>query len=673
MKKRNKRRWIVTSNIYGYLFSKALLALLLLFAAQAFFYLNNTRIFHIRDLHEWAGIVWGNIIFGIATIGCILLPYFVANLLPFKFRWNKTYHRLTEILLYYVPVLFIIISDICDASYYQYTYRRLTGEIFQYLGISGNMGSLWPHFLVDYWHSTLFGFLLIFLTFYFGSKIILIGRNKYRNHRINDLVGLIIGVAVVIFLLRGGFGKNIEWSDTTKYCQSKNSALVTNSGYNIVRTFNGGTLQEVDYLDDAQALQLFNPAYAPYDFAADSTPWTPCWAPNSGHFLTATPDSLKQQYNNIVVIVLESFSQEYMGCYNHGAMQSFTPFLDSLSQHSLVYQGRANGKKSIEGIPAIFSSLPTLMPFPITMSDYADDSLHSLPGILRDNGFHTAFFHGSYNGVMSFDKLCARMGFSEYYGQNEYMADRRSRETDYDGVWGIFDEHFLQYMVRRLDDFPQPFFAGVFTLSSHHPYTMQPERKGQFPKGPHPLCQVVAYSDNALRLFFQAAKQTDWYQHTLFLITADHSGQGLSREYNDYNGWYRIPMIIHLPESATDSTTQTIKQSSNQTNNNYSNNQTIKQSSNHVYSRLMQQTDIMPTLLDYLGIRANTVCFGTSAFRNPTGGWQIAYGNSYYQLETPDGVAVLSQDKEEGNGNIQLLKAIVQQYNRRLINNQLTR
>ena len=655
MKKRNKRRWIVTSNIYGYLFSKALLALLLLFAAQAFFYLNNTRIFHIRDLHEWAGIVWGNIIFGIATIGCILLPYFVANLLPFKFRWNKTYHRLTEILLYYVPVLFIIISDICDASYYQYTYRRLTGEIFQYLGISGNMGSLWPHFLVDYWHSTLFGFLLIFLTFYFGSKIILIGRNKYRNHRINDLVGLIIGVAVVIFLLRGGFGKNIEWSDTTKYCQSKNSALVTNSGYNIVRTFNGGTLQEVDYLDDAQALQLFNPAYTPYDFAADSTPWTPCWAPNSGHFLTATPDSLKQQYNNIVVIVLESFSQEYMGCYNHGAMQSFTPFLDSLAQHSLVYQGRANGKKSIEGIPAIFSSLPTLMPFPITMSDYADDSLHSLPGILRDNGFHTAFFHGSYNGVMSFDKLCARMGFSEYYGQNEYMADRHSKSSDYDGVWGIFDEHFLQFMARRLNTFPQPFFAGVFTLSSHHPYTMQPERKGQFPEGSHPLCQVVSYSDNALRLFFDAARKTDWYKNTTFIITADHSGQGLSREYNDYNGWYRIPMIIYRPmyEEVL------------------SKEYGPEYSCHKVYPRLMQQTDIMPTLLDYLGIDANTVCFGTSAFRNPDYGWQISYGNSYYQLETPDGIAVLCQDKEEGNGNIKLLKAIVQQYNHRLINNQI--
>ena len=183
-----KRGWIRTSNIYGYLFSKALLALLLLLAAQIFFYLDNTRIFHIADVKEWLGILWGNITFGIATIGCLLLPYFVANLLPFKFRWNKHYHRLVEIFLYYVPVLFIIVTDICDAAYYQYTYRRLTGEIFSYLGISGNMGSLWPHFFVDYWQATVVGVLLIIATFWIGTKIRLIGRNQYRNHRINDLV-----------------------------------------------------------------------------------------------------------------------------------------------------------------------------------------------------------------------------------------------------------------------------------------------------------------------------------------------------------------------------------------------------------------------------------------------------------------------------------------------------
>ena len=580
-----KRGWIRTSNIYGYLFSKALLALLLLLAAQIFFYLDNTRIFHIADVKEWLGILWGNITFGIATIGCLLLPYFVANLLPFKFRWNKHYHRLVEIFLYYVPVLFIIVTDICDAAYYQYTYRRLTGEIFSYLGISGNMGSLWPHFFVDYWQATVVGVLLIIATFWIGTKIRLIGRNQYRNHRINDLVGLILGVGVVIFLLRGGFGHNIDWHDTTKYCQAKNSALVTNSGYNIVRTFNGGTLHEVEYMDQAQALNLFNPQFMPDSTLAKSRPdATNGWGPYAGQ-LPAT-DSTEQTYSNIVVIVLESFSQEYMGCYNQGIMPSFTPFLDSLAQHSIVYQGRANGKKSIEGIPAIFASLPTLMPFPLTLSDYADDSLYALPAILRDNGYHTAFFHGSYNGVMSFDKLCPRMGFTEYYGQNEYMADRRARQSDYDGCWGIFDEYFLQYMSRQLSTFRQPFFTGVFTLSSHHPYTMQPEHKDDFAKGPHPLCRVVSYTDNALRKYFDAARKTDWYKHTTFIITADHSGQGLHREYNDYDGWYRIPMLIYRPmyEEVLAPELGTAY------------------SCHKVSPRIMQQTDIMPTILDYLGL-----------------------------------------------------------------------
>jgi uncharacterized sulfatase len=359
---------------------------------------------------------------------------------------------------------------------------------------------------------------------------------------------------------------------------------------------------------------------------------------------------------NVVMIVLESFSQEYMGCYNKGIMPSFTPFLDSLYEHSVVYQGRANGKKSIEGIPAVFSSIPTLMTFPLSMSDYRDDSINALPNILRNNGYHTAFFHGSYNGVMNFDRLCKRLGFEEYFGKNEYMADRHSRESDYDGCWGIYDEYYLQYMVRKLSTFEQPFMSGVFTLSSHHPYTMQPGHENDFVDGPHPLCKVVMYSDNALRKFFDAARKTDWYENTIFVITADHSGQGLSREYNDYDGWYRIPMLFYIPKHEEFFVPQFGEE----------------WSAHKVYPRLMQQIDIMPTLLDYLGIQAQTVCFGTSAFRNPEKGWQIAYGNGYYQLETNDGkVAVIGQEKEEGDGNIQLLKAIVQQYNHRLINNQL--
>ena len=652
-----KKSWISTSNIYIYLFDKVLLAFVLLLLSQAFFYLDNTRIFHLDGIGEWLGVLWGNIIFGIATLGLLLLPYCFANLLPFAFRWNKHYHRTVEVLFYYLPVLFMLISNICDAAYYQYTYRRLSGEIFRYLGISGNMTALWPHFVIDYWQATLFAAAIIIVLFWASRRICLSARDKYRKHMLNDIVGLIIGSLCVIFLFRGGFGKSIEWHDTTKYCQAKNCALVTNSGYNIIRTLNGGTLQEVNYMDDSQASKLFNPEMnpEPYFEGRIVEAWNG-WEAGCGSYYTSD-SSNTTSLSNIVIIVLESFSQEYMGCYNNGIMPSFTPFLDSLAQHCVVYQGRANGKKSIEGIPAIFGSLPTLMTFPLTMSDYADDSLYALPAILRDHGYHTAFFHGSYNGVMSFDQLCQQLGFDEYYGQNEYMADRLSKESDYDGCWGIYDEHFLQYFSRRLGTFHEPFMAGVFTISSHHPYTMQPEHKDDFEKGPHPLCRVVSYTDNALRKFFDSARKTKWYSNTTFIITADHSGQGLHREYNDYNGWYRIPMLIYRPLYEESLVPE----------------HGPAWSCHKVSPRIMQQTDIMPTIIDYLGIQTHAVCFGTSVFRNPTEGWQIAFGNGYYQLETQNGVAVLGQEKEEiiGNSSTDMLKAIIQQYNHRLIHNEL--
>ena len=647
MKQKKKYR-LLTNNIYAFLALKILLTFVVLLLTQVFFYCANTRIFHVDGFGEWMGILWGNLIFGMATIGLALLPYLAANLLPFSFRWNKVFRNVTEVLLYWLPSLFLIIANVCDAAYYQFTYRRLSGEIFRYLGIGGQMGALVPHFLIDYAYATIFGVLIMVLFIFCARRIRLLPRDRYRKHLVNDIVGFCLGGLVVFFLFRGGFGHNIHWHDSTKYCQAKNNALVTNSGYNILRTFTGGPLHEVNYIADADAQKLYTPLFVsayPHDTLAADT--------------TAAPAVQR----NVVVIVLESFSQEYMGCYNEGVMPSFTPFLDSLAGHSVMYNGRSNGKKSIEGIPALLTSIPTLMPFPLQLSDYADDSIDALPAILRRNGYHTAFFHGSYNGVMGFDNLCRRCGFDEYHGKDEYVASPLYRDGDYDGCWGIFDEPFLQYMVQQMGAFREPFFSTVFTISSHHPYTMPPQYRGHFPTGEHPLLSVVAYGDNALRKFFDAARQTDWYQNTLFVITADHPGQGLHRQYNDYDGWYRIPMLFYMPDGTTDSLLAARAPG------------LPAQCRPQARQRLFQQIDLMPTLLDFLGIDANAVCFGTSAFRNADG-WQIAYGNGYYQMETADGVEVIGLEEIE-NGKWKKepapkLLSFIQQYNHRLINNQLT-
>ena len=91
--------------------------------------------------------------------------------------------------------------------------------------------------------------------------------------------------------------------------------------------------------------------------------------------------------------------------------------------------------------------------------------------------------------------------------------------------------------------------------------------------------------------------------------------------------------------------------------------------------RIMQQSDVMPTFIDYLGYDDPCICFGTSALQQREG-WQIAYGCGYHQLVDNKGVALLEESssrtlEEDGNGKLQLLKAILQQYNNRMINNRL--
>ena len=65
---------------------------------------------------------------------------------------------------------------------------------------------------------------------------------------------------------------------------------------------------------------------------------------------------------------------------------------------------------------------------------------------------------------MYFDVFSQRMGYDSYYGLNEYP-----KPQDSDGIWGICDEPFLQFMARELARRPQPFASVVFTLSTHNP------------------------------------------------------------------------------------------------------------------------------------------------------------------------------------------------------------
>lgn len=636
---------IKTRQSFVYALLKYALALVLLLATQALFAIVNHRLFNVAD-KEIFSIIIGNLHYGTAITAIMLSPFLILMSIPVSLRYNK-YYLSTANCLAGIGVILMLAANMIDIPYYQWTSRRMTGEIFNYLGqnFEGGWKDLITIFLKDFWYYFLIYFFLLFLWFLGSSRIHLVAKNQEIKNK-KTAIFKEIGIGIVMLLLtltlaRGGWihqYRPLSPIDAGRYAGQSNTALIVNTPFSIMHTIGNTTsLKKLDYFDEEELERIFSPISLP-----DTAVFQAC-----------------HKNMNVVLIILESFSEEYMGCINQGG-ESFTPFLDSLSDYCQIYRGRANGKRSIESLPAILLGIPSLMDEAYITSPYSLNKTSSLPDILKPYGYQSAFFHGAYNGSMNFNGFAQMIGIDNYYGMNEY-----DHPDDFDGTWGIFDEPFLQYSVQKMSTMRQPFFSTIYTISSHHPYTIPPQHKGKFKKGKIPLLETIGYADYALKRFFESASKTSWYSNTLFIITADHTAQALSDFYRSDNGQYNIPMLWFRPNDTA------------------------------FYSdKIFQHIDIMPTLLDYLNIAEPCFSFGKSIYTSAER-YHIAYNNNYYQLTagqwlilfngtnfevfdlSADPLATKNIEQETlDNLDIQhyknLLKAIIEQYNNRMIDNKLT-
>jgi phosphoglycerol transferase MdoB-like AlkP superfamily enzyme len=145
----------------------------------------------------------------------------------------------------------------------------------------------------------------------------------------------------------------------------------------------------------------------------------------------------------------------------------------------------------------------------------------------------------------------------------------------------------LQFAAREMTAMAQPFFATIFTLSSHNPYKIPENYKGRFPKGRLPIHESIGYLDFALQQFFAAAEKTPWFKDTIFVITADHTALSEHADYMDELGAYRVPLFIFSPRSLPA----------------------------HDSRRLVQHVDIPATIFHLTGVRPDRVTlFGRSVF-----------------------------------------------------------
>ena len=316
-------------------------------------------------------------------------------------------------------------------------------------------------------------------------------------------------------------------------------------------------------------------------------------------------DSIRFQPKNVVVFILESFGKEYFGAFNKtledGKYKGYTPFLDSLVSKSLVFEySYANGRASIDGMPSVLSGIPMFVePFFLTPASL--NKLSSVGGELKKKGYYTAFFHGARDGSMGFQAYARSVGYSDYFGREEYNND-----ADFDGNWAIWDEEFLQFYADKISGFPEPFSVGIFTATSHHPFNIPERYKDVYPEGSLPIHKCIRYSDHALERFFEKASKEPWFNNTLFVLTADHTNATEHPEYQTEIGLFSVPIIFYTPNGDVQGYRSDV---------------------------IAQQIDIMPTVLGYLGYDRPFVSFGCDLIHTPAEEtYAVNYTNGTYQF-----------------------------------------
>lgn len=610
---------------YKVLFYRILLAYFFYFIARVLFYAYNSDIVEVDSISEFLQISYHGIAFDTTAILYINGLFILLSILPFFINTKPKYQK-GLFYLYFISNLLFYALNFVDFIYYKYNFSRLTLAAWDILKHEESKGGMLFRFLITYWHVFLLYIVVSFLWIYLYQKV-KVKHNLVENAKIKYAVKSIFGVLIIATLciggIRGDFKKTtrpINLVDANRYVvKTQHADLVLNSPFTFLRTLGVKSFKKMDF-NISQAVVDEN--FQPIKFYKSNSPTTP----------------------NIVLIITESMSREYIGAFNKDAnikeYVSYTPFLDSLATKSLIFTNAyGNGYKSIHGMSSIISGIPSFKDA-FTSSPYAKQKIESLVSCLENKGYDTSFFHGAPNGSMGFLGYGNILGFDHYYGMTEYGNDK-----DFDGSWGIWDAPFMQFMNQTISKKKAPFFSTIFTVTSHEPYVVPEEFKNKLPKGKIPIHQPVGYTDYAFKKFFEAAKKQPWFENTIFIITADHCNQVnyMEEYYDKIINRNAVPILIYKPNSNLVGVDKTIAQ--------------------HI--------DIFPTVLDLIGYDKPFRSWGRSLVdkSNVNKPFLINYNTNNYHFMRGNYICVFDGKKAIGFYNIadkELLKNLISKRNKEM-------
>ncbi len=478
-------------------------------------------------------------------------------------------------LFIYLCMILLLIGDLL---YFDVVKRHLGDDLWLSMNDAG--------FVVDfaikeYWYFLLIIVAIVYLLIRFIFKQI---NKHYKFQKViwkKEILLQVIIILVIILGIRGGFiDKPINIINTFGGGSSEYGNLTANAVFCAYHFSRATDNESHNFKDIKKSIEIAQKSIIENDELVE----------DSNYPLTRKriDFTVSKNFNkpNIVIFLLESWTPKYIGAYNN--KMSYTPVFDNLAKQGYLFKNAfANGDRSIFGITATFLGIPQPIGLHYLATGLEVSNIPRIGNSFNKLGYRTLFLQTSSKSSFRMDAIAKALNFKEYYSMDDFpkAMEYETDETPYFG----WDYEALMFLNNKISEQNKPFFAFLFTGTTHEAYVLAAKKfekaKPHQRNGLNGFLNTLYYSDWAIGEFMKKASKQSWFNNTIFIFTADHVCKFVD---NNINERFHIPLLIYSPMFKT----------------------------HKEYQFYCSQTDILPTIIDLVGIRDRYVSIGKSLLRN---------------------------------------------------------
>ena len=472
--------------------------------------LVNRAIFNPENLDLFTAIR-----FDVSFVGYLALALFTLTFISNWIPNEKTGFRMLQA-FGILGFLAILIPELWDLIYINYAAKRATFDVYTFYTLGEDSNQL-IGLVKRFWYIFILCVLWIILFVWALRKIPHAKREKITIT--SSVILFLTSLSFSFIAARNSFGpKPLGIADALKTQHPMGAQFTLNAPFVVLKTMQNEATPNENLVKNSLETKYANP----------------CLNVRSKHQASQV---------NILFIIVESLGNQQLHQQVNGI--PITPFLDKIAAeqtNTFATEGLAEGKTSIECLPALFAGIPSWLETPFMLSNYSTNTLTGFPSICNQYGYETYFVHGAKEGSMRFDALASSLGF-----KHQLYRDDMSTSNSETGSWGLHDHEVFKHISNKLNGHRKPFMMTFFTLSTHEPFDIPKRLRNKY-KIPTAEAASYRFFDDQLRLFFEQNKHKKWFKNTMVVITGDHTPVHLDNAQYKIQDYYSVPILIIPPD-----------------------------------------------------------------------------------------------------------------------------